>query len=374
MFAVDETVAVSAGGATLALHPPAAGGLTISYFLDYGLQSPIGRQVHTETITPASFANELCMCRTFILESEADELRRQGLGSRTTLADLLVFGPRGPIDNRQRFANEPARHKVLDLVGDLALLGADLCGHVTAYRSGHSLNVDLARAPIRPHPFRLRVYGTTGGVRDGLFRVRGSHMKRLRLGVVGVGHLGKEHARILSGLADVELVGVADPNAAQAEAVALRCGTRAFASHAALAPLLDAVIVAAPTFTHHAIAADFLTRGVAVLVEKPLTVDPAQAEELVAAAAQSGAVLQVGHIERFNPAFEEVQRLPLQPKYVACERYSGFTGRSTDVGAVLDLMIHDLDLLLALVRSPVRGVEALGAAVLGGCEDVARAA
>lgn len=198
-------------------------------------------------------------------------------------------------------------------------------------------------------------------------------MKRLRLGVVGVGHLGKEHARILSGMPDVELVGVADPHAAQAESVALRCGARAFPSHAALAPLVDAAVIAAPTFAHHAVASDFLARGVSVLVEKPLTADLAQAEELVAAAGRSGAVLQVGHIERFNPAFEEVQRLPLQPKYVACERCGGFTGRSTDVGAVLDLMIHDLDLVLALVRSPVHTVEALGAAVLGGCEDLARA-
>ena len=145
VYAVEETVVVNAGGATLALHPTDDGDLTVSYFLDYGLQSPIGRQVHTETITPASFANELAECRTFVLESEADELRRQGLGSRTTPADLLVFGPRGPIDNRLRYGNEPARHKILDALGDLSLLGVDLCGHVTAYRSGHPLNVTLAR-------------------------------------------------------------------------------------------------------------------------------------------------------------------------------------------------------------------------------------
>ena len=198
-------------------------------------------------------------------------------------------------------------------------------------------------------------------------------MKRLRVGVVGVGHLGKEHARILSGMSDVELVGVADPNAAQVEAVALRCGTRAFSGHAALAPLVDAAVIAAPTFTHHAVASDFLARGIPVLVEKPLTADPAQAEELVALAAHNGAVFQVGHIERFNPAFEAVQRLPLQPKYITCERCGGFTGRSTDVGVVLDMMIHDLDLVTTLVRSPVRSIEAMGAAVLGGCEDLAQA-
>ena len=145
IYAVEETTIVAAGGATLALHPADGGDLVISYFLDYGLESPIARQVHTETITPASFANEISACRTFILESEADTLRQQGLGSRTTPNDLLVFGPHGPIDNRLRYANEPARHKILDIIGDLSLLGADLCGHVTAYRSGHPLTTTLAR-------------------------------------------------------------------------------------------------------------------------------------------------------------------------------------------------------------------------------------
>ena len=146
VWTVDAPVVLEQDGATLALHPPEDDGLRISYFLDYGAFSPLGRQLHTQTIDPGRFLEELASCRTFILESEADELRRQGLGKRTTAADLLVFGPRGPINNRLRFANEPARHKVLDLVGDLALLGADLCGHVVAYRSGHPLNVELVRA------------------------------------------------------------------------------------------------------------------------------------------------------------------------------------------------------------------------------------
>jgi UDP-3-O-acyl-N-acetylglucosamine deacetylase len=145
VYTVQETTVVRAGGATLALHPAEGAELVISYFLDYGLESPIARQVHMETITPASFAAEISACRTFILESEAEELRKQGLGSRTTPTDLLVFGRHGPIDNRLRYANEPARHKILDLVGDLSLLGADLCGHITAYRSGHPLNTTLAR-------------------------------------------------------------------------------------------------------------------------------------------------------------------------------------------------------------------------------------
>jgi UDP-3-O-acyl N-acetylglucosamine deacetylase len=147
-YAVDEPVRVLAPGATLALHPPRPAdgpGLCLTYFLDYGPRSPIARQLHTQELTVGGFLRDLAPCRTFLLEAEALELRRQGLGARTTAADLLVFGPRGPIDNELRFANEPARHKVLDMVGDLSLLGADLCGHVIAYRSGHPLNVELVR-------------------------------------------------------------------------------------------------------------------------------------------------------------------------------------------------------------------------------------
>jgi predicted dehydrogenase len=198
-------------------------------------------------------------------------------------------------------------------------------------------------------------------------------MARLRVGVVGVGHLGKEHARILSGMSDVTLVGVADPDPTRAEAVALRCGTKAFADHRNLLNEVDAVVVAAPTAHHHAVACQFLRRGTPVLVEKPLAADAVAAEELVVLADRQGAVLQVGHVERFNPAFEELCRRPLCPKYIHCERYSGFSGRSTDVGVVLDLMIHDIDLVLSLTSSPVESVWAMGVAVLGGNEDVARA-
>jgi len=119
--------------------------LKVSYALDYGLHSPIARQLCTQRVTPQNFLNDVASSRTFILESEAEELRRQGLGARTTAADLLVFGRRGPIDNRLRFADEPARHKILDIIGDLSLLGRDLYGHLVAYRSGHPLNIELVR-------------------------------------------------------------------------------------------------------------------------------------------------------------------------------------------------------------------------------------
>jgi UDP-3-O-acyl N-acetylglucosamine deacetylase len=155
ILTVDQPVVVAGRDATLTLHPSKEEGLRISYFLDYGPFSPLGRQTHSEYITPETFSAELANCRTFLLEAEAVELRRQGVGRRTTTQDLLIFGPKGPIDNRLRFANEPARHKVLDLVGDLSLLGADLQGHVVAYRSGHPLNVELvrvlSRCQVRPN-------------------------------------------------------------------------------------------------------------------------------------------------------------------------------------------------------------------------------
>jgi UDP-3-O-acyl N-acetylglucosamine deacetylase len=145
-WTVDAPVVVSQKGATLALHPAPGDGLKISYLLDYGIQSPIARQAHSQLLTPERFANDLACCRTFILEQDIVALKRQGLGPRTTLADLLVFGPRGPIHNRVRYGNEPARHKILDIVGDLSLLGQDVRGHLVAYRSGHQLNVALVQA------------------------------------------------------------------------------------------------------------------------------------------------------------------------------------------------------------------------------------
>jgi UDP-3-O-acyl N-acetylglucosamine deacetylase len=140
-----ESMVVSSGGATLALHPATAAELRISYLLNYGTFSPIAQQRHTRAVNPETFANSLANCRTFLLEEEALEFRRRGLGARTDFADLLVFGKRGPIHNSLRFADEPARHKILDLIGDMSLLQQDIHGHVVAYRSGHPLNVELVR-------------------------------------------------------------------------------------------------------------------------------------------------------------------------------------------------------------------------------------
>lgn len=197
--------------------------------------------------------------------------------------------------------------------------------------------------------------------------------QRLRLAVVGVGHLGKEHARILAGMPDVELVGVADACLEQAQSVALRLGTQPFREFWPLLNLVDAACIVTPTALHASVAAEFLRRGIPLLVEKPLAASLTEAEVLVQLAQRHNAVLQVGHIERFNPAFEELQRRPLQPKWIRAQRVGPFTGRSTDIGVVLDLMIHDLDLMLALTGSAVRSVEALGMSVFGGHEDLANA-
>jgi UDP-3-O-acyl N-acetylglucosamine deacetylase len=161
VWATDQPITVARDGATLTLYPSDGPGLRVSYLLDYGPGSPIDRQAYTLLATPDRMIAEVAGCRTFVLEAEAEEFRRQGFGAWVTPADLLIFGRRGPIDNRLRFGNEPARHKVLDVLGDLSLFGADLCGHVVAYRSGHPLNVELAKALTarlcRPmvRPFRL---------------------------------------------------------------------------------------------------------------------------------------------------------------------------------------------------------------------------
>jgi UDP-3-O-acyl N-acetylglucosamine deacetylase len=149
VWTVDHPIIVAHDGATLALHPDCEEELKASYILFYGWNSAIGWQIHTQTLAPQSFTSDLALCRTFILESEVAELRCQGLGQGMTSADLLVFGHNGPIDNCLHFADEPARHKILDMVGDLSLLGHDIRGHLVGYRSGHTLNIELGRALLR---------------------------------------------------------------------------------------------------------------------------------------------------------------------------------------------------------------------------------
>ncbi len=200
-------------------------------------------------------------------------------------------------------------------------------------------------------------------------------MPRLRLAVVGVGALGRHHARILSEFPEVELVAVADSRTEQGQEIATKCRTRWVADYHELVSrdVVDAVSVVVPTVAHREVAGAFLEAGIPVLVEKPLAANVTHARELVALASQQGTLLQVGHIERFNPAFQAASLLIVEPKYIRAERTSGYTFRSTDIGVVHDLMIHDIDLVLSLVRSPLRSVEAFGTTVMGGHEDVAQA-
>lgn len=195
----------------------------------------------------------------------------------------------------------------------------------------------------------------------------------LRYGVIGVGHLGKEHARIAATLPGVELVGVVDANFEQAQAIAQKCGTKAFRDPGELLGKIDAASVVVPTTRHGDVAEAFLKAGTPLLIEKPLASSLAEADRLVELSRASKTIVQVGHIERFNPAYEEVMTRTLRPTLIRCQRVGPFSGRSFDVGVVFDLMIHDLDLLLSLAKSPVQAVEATGVCVFGGQEDVASA-
>lgn len=198
-------------------------------------------------------------------------------------------------------------------------------------------------------------------------------MKRLRVAVVGAGRLGSFHAQKLAAMEHVELVGVADPLEAQRNRLAAECRTLPFADHRPLLDRAQAAVIAVPTRLHHALGMECLGRGLHVLMEKPLAATAAEADDLVQAARRNRLVLQVGHVERFNPALEAAIGCARAPKYIQAVRASAFTFRSTDIGVVLDLMIHDLDIVLSLVRSEARRVDALGLSVLGGQEDVANA-
>ncbi|HVX11739.1 MAG TPA: Gfo/Idh/MocA family oxidoreductase [Pirellulales bacterium] len=195
----------------------------------------------------------------------------------------------------------------------------------------------------------------------------------MRVAVIGAGHLGRIHARILAGMEGVTLAGVADPVETNRREVAAAYETAACADHRELIGRIDAAIVATPTRYHHHVARDLLSAGIHVLVEKPLAASTSQGSELVELARQHALVLQVGHVERFNPAFAAAQPYLREPKYIEAVRRSGFSFRSTDIGVVLDLMVHDLDLVLSVVRSPLRRVDALGVALFGKHEDVVNA-
>jgi predicted dehydrogenase len=195
----------------------------------------------------------------------------------------------------------------------------------------------------------------------------------LRVGVIGVGHLGQHHARLLAAMEDVELVGVADTKPGRAGEIAARYGTTAYTDARALEGLVDAVTIAAPTDVHVSLALPFIERHVAVLVEKPLAASVAEADRLLAAAARAGVVLGAGHTERFNPAVAVGLPLVHNPRFIEVHRLGTFPERSLDIDVIFDLMIHDLDLLLASVGSDVVSIEAVGVNVLTPRTDIANA-
>jgi predicted dehydrogenase len=197
---------------------------------------------------------------------------------------------------------------------------------------------------------------------------------RFKAGVIGVGHLGRFHARIYNGMDDVELVGVADSNRSVSEALAGELGVRAFGS---AEELLDAgiglVSLATPTVTHADLGELALRRGCHLLVEKPLASSLEESDRLINAASGAGKILQVGHLERFNPAYRALSRKLSRPLFIEAHRLGAFTARSIDVDVVLDLMIHDLDLVLSMDRSGLRQVDASGVAILTPKVDIASA-
>jgi predicted dehydrogenase len=197
-------------------------------------------------------------------------------------------------------------------------------------------------------------------------------MNSVRLAVIGVGHLGKIHAKLLQQVAGVHLVGVVDPTP-EARAIAAELNVPAHTDHTPLLGQIDAAIIATPSRLHHTVASDLLRRGIHVFVEKPITLNVGDADDLIAQAEARQLVLQVGHVERFNPALAAAAPHLPEPKYIDAVRASAYSCRSTDVGVVLDLMIHDIDIVLSLVQDEISSVDALGAAVIGPNEDWAQA-
>jgi predicted dehydrogenase len=198
-------------------------------------------------------------------------------------------------------------------------------------------------------------------------------LKRLRAGVVGVGYLGRFHAQKYAQLEGVELVGVVDANEAAAAKCASELGVPAFRDHRELLDKTDAVSIAVPTPLHHAIAIEFLARGVHVLVEKPIAVTVAEASEMVETARKHDALLQVGHLERFNPAILAAANILKTPRFVESHRLAPFKVRGTDVSVVLDLMIHDIDLIQELVGEPIESIDAVGSSIFSGELDIVNA-
>lgn len=198
-------------------------------------------------------------------------------------------------------------------------------------------------------------------------------MGKLKIAVIGAGHLGKEHARIYSEIPEVNLVGIVDINKDAGEAVARRCNTKYYSSFKEILNKVNAASVVVPTRFHYEITRELLKNGIHVLVEKPMTGTVSEAEDLIKLSKETSTILQPGYIERFNPAIEAIQKLDVSLKFIECHRLSPFTFRSADIGVVLDLMIHDIDIILYLSKSKVKKIDAVGVSVISDKEDIANA-
>lgn len=198
-------------------------------------------------------------------------------------------------------------------------------------------------------------------------------MKNLRVAVIGAGHLGKIHARLLGSQKNVELVAVADPSPAAQQQILNELETRTVSDYRKILDEIDAAIIATPTRTHFEVASELLERGIHCLIEKPLTDSVSDAKRLVELADRKQCVVEVGHVERFNPAIQSAVAQIGQPKYIVANRLSGYTFRSTDIGVVHDLMIHDIDLVNSLLPGSLIETRAVGMSMFGHHEDMAQA-
>jgi predicted dehydrogenase len=198
-------------------------------------------------------------------------------------------------------------------------------------------------------------------------------MKKTRVAVIGVGSLGSIHAKIYSGMENVDLIGVCDTDTKRLAEIAKESGTTGFKDYHELLDKVEAASIVVPTKEHYKIAKDFLYAGVHLLIEKPITQSLAEADALLSIAKSNNLTLAVGHVERFNAAIEAILKIKGDIKFAECHRLGPFSPRTKDVGVVLDLMIHDIDILLWLIKSPIKNIEAVGVKVLTQHEDIANA-
>ncbi len=196
-------------------------------------------------------------------------------------------------------------------------------------------------------------------------------LKPVKVAVIGAGKLGAKHAEVYAKLPGVELVGICDIIENRARDLAHRLGTRAYKDYHELLGTTEAASIVVPSHEHHRLSMDFLGRGVHLLIEKPITTDLGQADEILKAAGRAKAIVQVGHIERYNSAIRAVKDVVHAPRFIECHRLGPYDPRVADVGVTLDLMIHDIDIVLDLVKSPIRSVDSVGACILSKTEDIA---